>query len=78
METAAPVSGRPIRFEAESRSAARACLDAVGGLDHLGLDRVAQLLRLRSVDAGSDEGEQKRVFDQGNAALVIPEPREIL
>ncbi len=52
-------------------------LDAGRGVGHLVLDRVAQQFR-GGDDAGRDEGEQQRVFDRGNAALVGPEPRENL
>ena len=76
METATPKPERPNQFEAEFGSTGRGALDTIGGLGHLVLDRVAQQVG-GADDAGRDECEQQRVFDRGNAAFIIPEPREI-
>ena len=58
---------------------ARRCpgFDQSGSITHLILDRVAQQFRSGD-DAGRDKGEQQRVLDRRNAALVVPEPREKL
>ncbi len=75
-----PVAGhreisRPAAVLAAGRTsallAARAVFDAVRGLGHLVLDRVAQQFS-GGDDVGRDEGEQKRIFDRRNATLVVP------
>ena len=77
METAAPKPARPNHFETEFGSAARAVLDAIGDAGHFVLDCVRKKFRGGN-NAGRDECEQQRVFDRGDAALVIPESCEIL
>ena len=75
MEAAAPDTEQLI--EPEFGSADATGFDETGGILHFVLDRVAQQLR-GGDDAGRDEGEQKRIFNRGNAALVVPKPRKIL